>query len=193
MNIKAKITLAPSQQHYQNVISHWPKASGVVPTAETFDTVHALNLRPGSKHALACAMYLRTEGATDREVIAAADLMNEPHRRGRQTVLHNYAFDKTIGLCGKVGWCKRNMNAPARDGARVYHMTLTARGNAQVARWQKANGIAPVAPVATDTVPVKAARKPRPRKPALPVAPQPAADAPVTAADVTALAQHFNS
>src|SRR3974377_1684324 len=125
-----KVQLAPEQQHYSSVINSWPKVSGNVPAPELFGMVHALLLRPGTKHALACAMYLRPEGATDAEVCAAADLMNEPHRRGMQQVLHNYAFDGRKGLCGSVAWCKRDMTVPPRNGT-VYKMTVTAKGQKQ--------------------------------------------------------------
>lgn len=145
MSKKSKVTLDPAHAHFEPVINHWPKASGEIPAPDLFNTVFALGLRPGGKHTLACAMYARPEGATDAEVIAAARLLNPPHKRNqRQDVLHNYAFDQKVGLCGAVALCRRDMNAPKRDGAKVYKMTLTAKGQKQVAKWQAAQAAAAV-------------------------------------------------
>jgi len=162
-----KLTLDPAHQPFEPAINHWPKASGPVPAPALFNTVAALGLSmtPGrNKHTLACAMYMRAEGATDAEVIAAARLLNPPHmRNARQDVLHNYAFDGKTGLCGLVGLCRRDMNAPKRDGARVYKMTLTAKGEKQVAKWATAQAAAPAAQ------PVKAKAKRKAKAKATPV------------------------
>lgn len=126
---KSKITdatLAP----YAAALNHWPKASGEQPTAELFATIQAMNIRPG-KHVLACAMYLRPEGATDDEVKKAAGKLDV--KGGNQGVLHNYRRDLE-----KAGYVRRDMNVPNRDGGKVFKILLTKKGEAQVARYTNA-------------------------------------------------------
>lgn len=125
---KSKITdatLAP----YAAALNHWPKASGEQPTAELLAIVHSMNIRPG-KHALANAMYLRAEGATDDEVTAAAGKLDT--KGGNQEVLHNYRRKLE-----KQGFMRRDMNVPSRDGEKVFKITLTKKGEAQVARFTR--------------------------------------------------------
>jgi hypothetical protein len=167
-----KKQLNPAHAHFEPVVNHWPKVSGELPAPDLFNAVFALGLRPGGKHTLACAMYMRDAGATDAEVIAAARLLNAPHKRNqRQDVLHNYAFDGKTGLCGLVGLCRRDMNIAKRDWAKVYKMTLTAKGEKQVAKWQAAQAAAPVAtPVKGKAKAKKAKVTRKPRAKAAPVA-----------------------
>lgn len=146
-------TLAP----FAAALNHWPKACGTPPTALELQTVMAMNIRAG-KHVLACAMYLRPEGATDQQVRAAAVKLDT--KGGNQGVLHNYRRQLEAD-----GLMRRDMSAPRG----VYKITLTKKGEAQVARYTKATAPKGDAPVKA----AKAAksRKPRVRKqlPAVPV------------------------
>jgi hypothetical protein len=144
---KSKITdatLAP----YAAALNHWPKTAGDAPTAELLAVVHAMNIRPG-KHALANAMYLRAEGATDAQVRAAAQKLDT--KGGNQGVLHNYRRQLESD-----GYMRRDMNAPRG----VFKITLTKKGEAQVARFT--NAVAKKA--ATVDAPAPKAKKAKAKK-----------------------------
>jgi len=54
---------------YRDTLKGWPtKFAGKAPTAQQFETAHALGAKPGTKTAIAIAMYLRPEGATQSQV-----------------------------------------------------------------------------------------------------------------------------
>lgn len=156
-----KQLLSATASPYALALTKWPKAAGPMPTDIEFATIHAMNIRPGCKHALACAMYHREGGATDSEVIAAARLL-DANPKGRQGVLHNYAFDKKLGLCGAIGLMSRDVTVAPRDGAKVYKINLTKKGQALRDKWLAANPLpaAPVAPVAKAKPQRKAKAKP---------------------------------
>lgn len=118
--------ISDSTALYKAAFSHWPKAAGEQPTALLLDTIHAMNIRPG-KHALACAMYLRDGGATDQQVRLAAAKLDT--KGGLQGSLFNYMRQ----LCND-GLMRRDMTQPRG----VYKITLTKKGEAQVARYTKA-------------------------------------------------------
>ena len=169
----SKKLLDATTSPYAAAYTRWPKVAGVAPTTDELATIHAMNIRPGCKHALACAMYLRAEGATDAEVIAAARLLDK-NPAGRQGVLHNYAFAK--GGLVDDGLVKRDITVPHRDGARVYKITLTPKGTKARDKWLSKQTVEAPAPVK----PVKAKRPRKAKAPALPAAPV-AEDAPQVA------------
>jgi hypothetical protein len=122
---KSKITDA-TLSHYAPALNRWRDAWGVTPTAEQLATIHAMPIRPGSKHALACAMYLRDEGATDDQVKAAVKLLDTKTAQGLQDVLHNYRRRlETQKLM------RRDMSAPKG----VFKITLTKAGEKQRDRY----------------------------------------------------------
>lgn len=56
--------------HYAAVLKNWPvKFAGPKPTTADFANAHALGVRPGTKTAVALAMYMRTDGASQAQVI----------------------------------------------------------------------------------------------------------------------------
>lgn len=60
--------------HYSATLKDWPvKFAGSKPTAEHFKTAHSLGARPGTKTAVAIAMYFRPEGATQGQVAVIND------------------------------------------------------------------------------------------------------------------------
>lgn len=108
----------------------WRKAWGNQPTVEQFTTAVALcSNRPG-KHALALAMYLRDEGATDLQVRAAAHTLSPDN--ALQGSLFNYLRANVA-----AGYIKRDMTVPKVDGpvgGKVYKGELTAKGQTAVKR-----------------------------------------------------------
>lgn len=55
---------------YAAQLKAWPvKFAGPKPTAENFAFAHSLGARPGTKTAVALAMYARTDGASQAQVI----------------------------------------------------------------------------------------------------------------------------
>ena len=56
--------------YYKNTYKAWNKEAGPKPTIKEVEQAHQL-ARPGSKDALALAMYLRPGGATSQQVSAA--------------------------------------------------------------------------------------------------------------------------
>lgn len=61
------VNLAP----YSIWLKAWQvKASGAKPTAENFAFAHALGCKPGSKTAMAVAMYHRPDGASQPQVVS---------------------------------------------------------------------------------------------------------------------------
>ena len=57
-------------EYYKNTFKAWNKEAGPKPTTKEVEQAHQL-ARPGSKDALALAMYLRPGGATSQQVSAA--------------------------------------------------------------------------------------------------------------------------
>lgn len=56
--------------HYSAALKAWPvKYAGPKPTADNFKAAHTLGARPGTKTAMAVAMYLRSDGATQAQII----------------------------------------------------------------------------------------------------------------------------
>lgn len=136
--------------HYRPALAHWPKSAGERPSEASFATLHGLGLRPGAKHALAMAMYMRDDGATDAQVRqAAVKLGNSPV----QGSLFNYMRDYVA-----AGLFKREPMAP-RDGKAVYRIVITARGEATLAKRAVKAGDATPAPEKA-----KAAKKATKRK-----------------------------
>ena len=159
-------TLAP----YATALNHWPKAAGDKPTAEALSIIHSMNIRAG-KHALANAMYLRADGATDAQVRLAAAKLDT--RGGLQGSLFNYMRR----LCDD-GLMQRDMTQPRG----VYKITLTSKGEAQVARYHKAADV-PVQPVSA--VRAKPAKARKAKAPTLPTQVDTAASAPVNTAPIS--------
>lgn len=158
-----KSNTQPHSAPYRAALANWSTSKlGEKPTEAAFSVLHALGLRPGSKHSLAMALYMRTAGATDAQVRQAAHKMTPDV--AHQGSLFNYMRDyvKVYKLFD------RDMTVAKG----VYKITLNARGQADVDR--KAKAQADAAPV---KAPVKkaAAKKPRAAK----AAAAPVADASV--------------
>ncbi len=65
----ANINAANPLGFYTTVLKGWQtKHAGAKPTAEHFKLAHAMGARPGTKTAVAIAMYLRDNGATQGQV-----------------------------------------------------------------------------------------------------------------------------
>ena len=57
---------------YADYLKNWQaKACGAKPTAAEFEAAHAIGCKPGTKVAVANAMYFRQSGATQGQVICA--------------------------------------------------------------------------------------------------------------------------
>lgn len=66
--------------HYASYLKAWPvKFAGPKPTADQFNQAHGFGARAGTKVALAIAMYLRNDGATQGQVfnIVGAPQLNK--------------------------------------------------------------------------------------------------------------------
>lgn len=140
-------------QWYGPMLKAWPtKLAGPKVTAQQLDTAHKLGARPG-KQALANAMYLRPEGATQSQVVAVCGAPQLNKMRGWRDA------DKVV----------RQVPMPkSAAGHTVYRIELTAKGAARV------KGAADTAPEAAPKA--KATPRKRPAKAAkpeaAPVAPQ---------------------
>lgn len=68
----ATLTAQQVKQMYGDKLKGWRVPThGAQPTPENFATAHALGAKPGSKTALAIAMYLRDEGITQGQMANA--------------------------------------------------------------------------------------------------------------------------
>jgi hypothetical protein len=68
----ASLNAATVKQMYGDKLKGWQvKTHGDQPTPENFATAHALGAKPGSKTALAIAMYLREQGITQGQMANA--------------------------------------------------------------------------------------------------------------------------
>lgn len=132
--------------YYAAFFKGWQvKALGEKPSVDMFSTVHALGVRPGSKVALAIAMYLRETGATQGQVITACG--------GPQ-------LNKMRGFI-ESGVLKREA-MPANDaGHTVYRVTLKAKGAKVVAKATAAEAEADTVPAEKPAVKAKRARRAR--------------------------------
>ena len=106
---------------YRSILKGWVKALGSKPTAEMFEAVHALGCRPG-KQALARAMELREEGATDGQVKQACII-----GWGNSGSHHNKRKDLITAK-----WVKREAMPPAGNHT-VYKIVMTEKGLEKVA------------------------------------------------------------
>lgn len=110
---------------YRPYLKHFRKDMGAPPSADHFNTAHGLGARIGSKVAMAIAMYLRPQGATQGQVV---------------TVCGGPQLNKMRGLI-EAGFLKRG-NLPNNEaGHTVYHVELSARGAKAIAK--KADGDKP--------------------------------------------------
>lgn len=65
----ANVNAANPLGFYADTLKGWnSKYAGAKPTADQFKTAHQLGARPGTKTAVAIAMYLRDNGATQGQV-----------------------------------------------------------------------------------------------------------------------------
>lgn len=142
----------PHSASYRPALAHWPKACGDKPSEADFSVLHTLGLRAGAKHALAMAMYMRPDGATDAQVRQAAHKLTP--EVAHQGSLFNYMRQYV-----EAGLFSRNMAVPKG----VYQITLSAKGQAFVDRKAQKAAVADATP--------KAKAKPRKAKaPATPAA-----------------------
>lgn len=131
---------------YSTALKGWQvKLLGPKPIAELFTQAHALGCRPG-KQAMAMAMYLRPDGATDGQVKAACII-----QWGSSGSHHNKRRD----ICG-AGFAKAKPVVSDAQGHKVYAIALTPKGEGKVKAGAEAKA----------DKPAKAARKPKAEKPA---------------------------
>lgn len=101
---------------YSAVLKTWPaKYAGPKPTAEIFKAVHGLGAKPGSKTAMALAMYLRNAGATQAQVV----------------VINNGPYLNKMRQLVDAGAVKREALPKNDEGHTVYKLTLTAKATAK--------------------------------------------------------------
>lgn len=123
---------------YRDTLKAWPvKVAGSKPTAAAFETAHALGAKPGTKTAVAIAMYLRPEGATQGQVF---NVNGGPYLNKMRALLATKAATRVP------------MNAN-EQGHTVYKLALPAKAatKAKAARKPKAakaDKAAPAAPAA---------------------------------------------
>ena|SRR5215831_5088701 len=78
------------QANYPHVFAGWQKKWGTPPTEAQLQAAHILVAKPGTKHAFACAMFMRpNEGAHDFDQVWHATQLIK-HVDGVPQVLHNY-------------------------------------------------------------------------------------------------------
>lgn len=102
---------------HADLLKGWPKQAGTKPSGELLATVMALGARHG-KQCMANAMYLRPEGATSGQVVMVC---------GAPQLNKMRAFNK-------AGYVKPVAEPKNGAGHVVYHIALTAKGEAKVAR-----------------------------------------------------------
>jgi hypothetical protein len=159
--------MTQANTYYSKLLANWSKAWGSKPTAEMFNTVHAVGKKPGVE-ALHLAMCLRPEGCTVPQFTAAGAVLKGskcgPANNTRKAHVAAGLFTQTI-----------------MPGTRPYAfaLALTSKGKAMVkAAWAAAQA-ADKAAVADKP---KAAKKPtsKPRKPKATVTVPATVPAPVT-------------
>lgn len=129
---------------YANYFKNWQvKTLGPKPTAEMFEAVHGLGLRPG-KQALANAMALRAEGVTNAQIIMACGNPQLNRMRG-------LIADKLV---------KRVPTPQTNEGHTVYRLELTAKGNDRIARASKVAAQAEADGKGAADKPAKPAKRP---------------------------------
>lgn len=107
--------------HYAPLFSNWQaNVVGPKPTAELLEKVHGLGLRPGLQ-ALACAMSLRPDGVTGKQIVVACGAPQLNRMRG-------------LVAEGLFKWHPSPRNA---EGHTVYKHTVTPKGEAEIKRLAK--------------------------------------------------------
>lgn len=124
--------------HYTSLFSNWQvNVVGPKPTAELFEKVHGLGLRPGLQ-ALACAMSLRADGVTGKQIVIACGAQQLNRMRG-------------LVAEGMFKWHAVPRNG---EGHTVYKHTVTPKGDAEIKRIAKVTANA----TASTKAPAKAAK-----------------------------------
>lgn len=125
---------------YAAMFKAWPKAAGIKPTADALASVHALGLRPG-KQAMANAMYLRPEGASQAQVVMVC---GAPQNNKRTELCAVKKVARLIDLTGKP--CGAHSTVRNEAGHTVYRIELTALGNKAVTKAATADAPKPDKP-----------------------------------------------
>lgn len=108
--------------YYADKLKAWPtKYAGAKPTAEQFKAAHALGAKPGTKTAMAVAMYLRPGGATQGQVF---NINGGPYLNKMRAII-------------EAGAAKREPMPQTAEGHTVYKLAL-AKPKAKATRKPKA-------------------------------------------------------
>lgn len=101
--------------HYAAVLKNWPvKFAGPKPSNADFTNAHALGVRPGTKTAVALAMYMRPDGASQAQVI---NVNGGPYLNAMRAAI-------------EAGHATRQPVAANASGHTVYKLALPIKGKA---------------------------------------------------------------
>ena len=127
---------------YASLFSNWQaNVVGPKPTAEMLEKVEGLGLRPGLQ-ALACAMSLRADGVTGKQIVIACGAPQLNRMRG-------------LVAEGMFKWHATPRNG---EGHTVYKHTVTPKGEAEIKRIAKVKANSVASPKAPTKAPAKVAK-----------------------------------